>query len=142
VRVLTFRAEVRPAPQGSKGFDANGNLREASRFLKAFRNRVKLAAMRARAARKDGWAPVEGPCIAHVIFYIQRPKETAFPYAPAGPPDLDKLARALNDALTAAGVWRDDSRLVEYGILKKVWADEYPPGVFVMVTELDKLDNS
>ena len=37
---------------------------------------------------------------------------------------MSKLARSTEDALTDAGLWRDDSRVVEYTRLAKVWANE------------------
>src|SRR5690606_41988758 len=52
-------------------------------------------------------------------------KATA-PPRPAGAPDLSKLARSTEDALTSAGVWRDDARGVEYRRLAKVYVGSDP----------------
>ena len=56
-------------------------------------------------------------------------------------PDLDKLARGVQDALKDAGVVRDDCLIVEYTRLAKVYASEDPesldrPGVMIIIGEL------
>ena len=60
------------------------------------------------------------------------------PTRPATIPDLSKLARSTEDALKDAGVIRDDSLIVEYRRLAKVYAGEDPdalstPGVLVRI---------
>lgn len=109
--MLRFFAEGRPAPQGSKTQDSAGNMREASRFLKAWRDRVKLAALRARV--ETGWQTLDGPADVTVVVYEQRPKDPADPVFPLGRPDVDKLARAVLDGITDAGVILDDSRVTD-----------------------------
>jgi len=52
-------------------------------------------------------------------------------------PDLDKLERAVLDALTAV-VWVDDSQVAEVD-KRKVYADDMPPGVNVTVAVLEGL---
>jgi Holliday junction resolvase RusA-like endonuclease len=47
-------------------------------------------------------------------------------------PDVDKLARAVFDSLTTAGVWTDDCRA--YGLAGwKYYADPRPPGVLIQL---------
>jgi len=61
-------------------------------------------------------------------------------YLPIGPfviittqkPDADKLARAIGDALTIAGVIRDDSYIIEWNI-RKSFDDNHPAGVEITV---------
>jgi len=48
-------------------------------------------------------------------------------------PDLDKLERAIGDALTDAGVWVDDGQVVNSHTQK--WYAE-TPGVHITVLEL------
>ena len=60
---------------------------------------------------------------------------------PCRTPDLSKLARSTEDALTTAGLWRDDARVVEYTRLAKVYPGEDPeslssPGVRIVVEPL------
>jgi Holliday junction resolvase RusA-like endonuclease len=50
----------------------------------------------------------------------QKIKESA-PRQPTGRPDMDNLAKAVYDALTAAGVWSDDSQVTN-GRVRKRWA--------------------
>jgi hypothetical protein len=48
-----------------------------------------------------------------VVFYLPRPKTAPRRITePAKLPDVDKLIRACFDALTAAGVWRDDAQVI------------------------------
>ena len=53
-------------------------------------------------------------------------------------PDLSKLLRSTEDALTDAGLWADDARVVEYERLAKVYPGEDPealpvPGVRIEI---------
>jgi Holliday junction resolvase RusA-like endonuclease len=57
---------------------------------------------------------------------------------PMRTPDLSKLLRSTEDALTTAGIWRDDARVVEYGRAAKVFPGEDPealeaPGVRIVL---------
>ena len=91
------------------------------------------------AARAAGWdAPHDGPVAVEARFYLPRPKRPRFPDHAATKPDLDKLARAVGDALAApGGPLAEDSRIVTW-VLTKWWAsDGQPPGVHVIVTALD-----
>jgi Holliday junction resolvase RusA-like endonuclease len=142
-RSLDFIVLGRPAPQGSKKGGATGQLREASVYLPAWRREITLCAQRARIAA--GWVKAEGPCRLDVVFYIERAANPV-PHAqvyPAVKPDNDKLARAVADALTSAGVWRDDCLWVDTGRLAKRYAGETDAllpnnqtGAWIRVTEL------
>lgn len=141
-RILEFIAYGHPAPQGSKERGASGQLLEASRFLGAYPRRMSgkmiiggsgwrrelfLAIMRARIERD--WQTTDAPCAVSMLFAVERAAEPV-PHArlyPAVPPDLDKLVRAVNDALTRAGVWRDDALCVETPYQAKFYADSDEP---------------
>lgn len=91
------------------------------------------------AAHTTGWdTPHDGPVAVEARFYLPRPKRPRFPDHAATKPDLDKLARAVGDALAAPdGPLAEDSRIVTW-VLTKHWAsDDHPPGVHVIVTALD-----
>ena len=45
-------------------------------------------------------------------------------------PDLDKLLRSTFDAITTAGVWRDDAQVVVVSASKS-YADTFPPGALI-----------
>ena len=51
---------------------------------------------------------------------------------PTVTPDIDKLERAVLDAMTIAGVWGDDSQVVS-GTRGKRYADECAPGVRITI---------
>jgi crossover junction endodeoxyribonuclease RusA len=121
------RIEVRglPAPQGSKRPVRLGNGRvgmvESSKAVGPWREAVR--AETARAMRMMA-APFAGPVQVELKFLMLRPKghyrtgrnasllRDGAPGYPSGKPDLDKLARAVLDGLTAGGVWKDDSQVV------------------------------
>lgn len=67
---------------------------------------------------------LDAPFAIKMEFYLPRPQRS--PQHPTKKPDIDKLARSVNDALTAAGIWRDDSCLVDQRAAK-FYSDE--PGV-------------
>jgi len=58
-------------------------------------------------------------------------------------PDVSKLARSTEDALTAAGIWKDDARVVEYTRLAKVFPGEdrqslEAPGVIIEIAVIEE----
>lgn len=100
--------------------------------LKAWRSKIAGALMLAR-----GGEVIDPYVDVLAIFHLAKPKTTKYPEYPAGTPDLDKLQRALGDALTESGVIVDDARIVRWHVME-VWAggrrsshDE--PGVYVQV---------
>ncbi len=142
-----------PAPQGSKRGFVNRKtgaviLVESSDKVKPWREAVKYAAIEAR----DGGLPLSGPVAVSMVFTFARPaghfgsgrnagqlRATA-PLRPHGRPDLSKLARSTEDALTDARAYEDDSRIVEYRRLAKVYIGSDPdaldaPGVKITIEE-------
>lgn len=135
--MLDFFVEGAPVPQGSKtGYVRGGRavLVDANRRLKPWRAQVRATAE--AAMQRAGWETLDEPCRAYLGFTMPRPKRPRW-RAPAVKPDLDKLTRAVFDALTDAGVWRDDSRVVCMEVTKK-YEDEdgAVPGVWVEVEPL------
>jgi Holliday junction resolvase RusA-like endonuclease len=97
--------------------------------------------------------PLNEPVVARMVFTFARPKShyrtganahllrDAAPRRPQGTPDLSKLLRSTEDALTAAGVLRDDCLIVDYTRAAKVWAKEDDealalPGAFIEIYPL------
>lgn len=92
----------------------------------------------ARAALSADWRPLDEPVRVSCDFWLPSPARPRW-WLPAVKPDLDKLVRAVLDSLADAGVLKNDSRVVEFGLTRKRYADaEHPPGVAVVVEwELD-----
>lgn len=129
---ITITVHGLPAPQGSKRHVGGGVMIESSKKVKPWRQDVKHAALAITEA-VDGWAVLDGPLAVSMVFTFDRPKghyrtgrnahllRDAAPTRPAGMPDLSKIVRSTEDALTGA-VWKDDARVVEYARLGKFYA--------------------
>lgn len=112
-----MRIEVRgePAAQGSKsfkGFSSAGKaiLAESSLKLKPWRYVVTMCAIEARGPAQISFA---GPVDVEMHFTLVKPKSCPKSRRwPDRAPDLDKLIRSTNDALTQSGIWEDDARVV------------------------------
>lgn len=134
-RSLDIWVEGTPIPQGSKtGYVRGGRavLVDANKRLKPWRAAVRSAAE--EAIRDDEWATLDEPCRVRLAFTMPRPKRPRW-VLPAVKPDLDKLTRAVFDALTDAGVWTDDSRVVSLQV-DKIYAGEgmgETPGAWIEV---------
>lgn len=111
---------------------------EMSPHVGVWRDDVKAAAERVIA--DTGHKAIDGPVRVRMVFTVRKP--TTAPKRrrtwPQSMPDLSKLCRSTEDALTAAGVWKDDARVVEYTRLAKVYPGEDPeamdvPGVRIAV---------
>lgn len=117
----------RPAPQGSK----DANMRESSVYLRAWRAAIKEHVF--RWYKDNGVKPGDLPYIRgearlqQVVFCLDTGQRID------SPPDLDKLLRALFDALTQARVWEDDGRCTSVGWLEKKQIDERGTGVDIWV---------
>jgi len=118
-----------PAPQGSKKFvgmiKGHGMLVESSKKVKPWRQDVVAAAVNVREAAGCP-APLDCALSVRMIFTLPKPKSAPKRkriYA-MRKPDVSKLARSTEDALTTAGIWTDDSRVVQYERLAKVYPRE------------------
>jgi crossover junction endodeoxyribonuclease RusA len=89
----------------------------------------------------NGQGRHEGPVRVRLVFWLARPQHHlgvngVLPSAPPSPvkkPDLDKLIRAIFDALTIADVWRDDAQATEVSAIKRFADTLHRPGVRVEV---------
>lgn len=104
--------------------------------------RLRVARAAEAAARKAGWEPRhDGPVAVTAIFLLPRPKSV--PKSRQWPhvkPDLDKLQRAIGDALSPykrPGVLRDDSRIVEWRASKHYAGDPRMVGAAITVSTVD-----
>jgi crossover junction endodeoxyribonuclease RusA len=115
-----------PAPQGSKQHVGGGRMVEMSKAVGPWREAVRAETQLAM----NGDGPIGGPARVSITFYMTRPRnhygtgrnahlvKDSAPAFPTGRPDLDKLARAVLDALTMGGAWSDDSQVVHLNALK------------------------
>lgn len=127
---ITITVRGIPAPQGSKRHVGNGVMIESSKKVKPWRQDVKYAALDAIG---DAWTLLDGPLAASMTFTFARNKghyrtgrnahllRDAAPTRPDRTPDLSKILRSTEDALTGV-VWQDDARVVEYVRLGKFYA--------------------
>lgn len=110
------------------------------------------------AAQAHGGPPLDGPVMLCVTFYLPRPKghygsgknasqiKPNSPQKPIGKKDdIDKLLRALMDALTDI-LWRDDGQVVTVIALKRYGCAGDAPSTTVIVTvedlNLDPVESS
>lgn len=125
----------RPRPQGSKR--AVGRRRNGSAILVESSPGVGDWRADVRAAMLASGARLAGPVSVGLDFALARPRSPTHPAAPAGPPDLDKLARAVLDALESAGTIENDARVVQFHLLRKRYAAPgEPQGCLIEVRSL------
>jgi crossover junction endodeoxyribonuclease RusA len=119
---LEFTVLGDPGAQGSKRHIGGGRMIEMSKKVKPWRDSVMWSAREALGTRPM----ITGGVIVDMIFTMKKPKSAPKTKRtwPKSAPDLSKLARSTEDALTIAGVYEDDARIVEYGRLAKVFPGE------------------
>jgi crossover junction endodeoxyribonuclease RusA len=121
-----------PAPQGSKRSLGKGRLIESSRLLKPWRDSVayQLRAAMIRDHFRGFGAHV--PVDLDLYFALRRPA-----YLPKSVhrhtrrPDLDKLARAVLDAMTTAGLVVDDAQVFRLTCEKAYAHEGHPLGLLL-----------
>lgn len=166
-----------PKPQGSKKPFVNkatgkpGLMESSGDALAWWRRAVTeaaLAAIQADYERRLGEPvltasrfPLEGPVELTALFTFRRPKshygtgrnshvlKEDMPARPCGRAqgDLSHLIRAVEDSLTDAGAWGDDSQVSQYGAMTgKYWADDAPaildvPGAVITIRPISPITN-
>lgn len=114
---VSFSVVGRPAPQGSKRAVRPGVMVEMSRYVKPWRRDVEAAG---KAAVGMEWTPLDGALLLDVTFVQLRPKSAPKDRVhPTVAPDLSKLVRSTEDALTTAGIIRDDARITDLHAYKR-----------------------
>ena len=123
--MIKFTVYGQPGPMGSKRFvglskSGKGLMVESSKAVKPWREADKWAAMQAGAKIP------EGPLWVSMVFTLPKPKSAPKRRQtfPATKPDLSKLARSTEDAISDSGLWPDDARVVEYVSLAKRYPGE------------------
>lgn len=154
LRDITIDVRGIPHPQGSMRTHALPNGKIAVRYPPAvwdWRRQVQ-AAVSNHMVNDVGELtthPIPGPVEVHMGFDLPRPANHYLPVnskrsvpqlkllAPLWPshkPDLDKLTRAVLDAVTDAGLWADDAQVVSLRAAKRYVTNQ--PGVRIRVREM------
>ena len=146
IEIIAF---AMPGAQGSKKYVGHSKktgraiLVENSAKVKPWRESVVYAAV--EVLEKRGGQGLIGAIGCELIFTLPKPKSAKRDAVPAKAPDLDKLCRSTFDALTTAGVWEDDSRVVLLHAAKRYpneGKDALPrPGAVVRVRALSEIQN-
>ncbi len=129
-----------PGPQGSKRYLGRGIMVESSAKVKPWRLAVQYAAIESMGGA--GAKMVRGPVSVEMVFTMPRPKSAKKGSLPDRKPDISKLVRSTEDALTDAGAWEDDARVVHI-IARKVFPSGGDPlaltvpGVFIHIRGLN-----
>lgn len=118
-----FFVSGRPFPQGSKSAPVAGVVRDR-KGLRPWREKVALSARAAGWRRELAGVAFE----VGLVFTYSRPK-CEHPPAPITRADIDKLERAILDALTHV-CWANDNQVVEVK-KQKAWAPGDGVAIFV-----------
>jgi len=162
--ILSFDVTGKPAPQGSKSahsicYQTAGfcprckhqhlvkvNQRESSSAVKPWREAVKQAAQFA-IGRTPGFEMFAEPVQLVIGFRIARPRSHYragknahllrgdAPARPGSAPDLSKLIRSTEDALTDAGAWKDDCLVVDL-LVSEIYVKDMP-GAVIKIADLN-----
>jgi Holliday junction resolvase RusA-like endonuclease len=95
-----------------------------------------VTARAVEAARADEWETVDGPVEIEVRFRLPRPKSRPEDVWHAVRPDVDKLVRAVLDALSSARLWRDDSQVAYLRVWKRYETPGDPTGASIALREI------
>lgn len=107
--------------------------------VKPWRKAIADSIRRAWAATADE-RPFSEPVVVYATFYLPRPKSVTRLF-PTVAPDLDKLCRALGDAMSIdCAALADDSLIVKWHATK-LYADRHDAGVRVAVKTVALLES-
>lgn len=121
MKMLEFVVDGVAIPQGSKTV-FNGRAVDANaKKLKPWRSEITLAAKRAAEHAGITFEREESVVVLIQVFFL-RPK-TSKRSNPNVKPDADKLARAILDGISDAGVWADDCQVIDLRIIKGYTVD-------------------
>lgn len=77
------------------------------------------------------------PVILEAEFYLPRPKTRKLDEYCQTKPDIDNLLKSTMDALSQAGIWRDDAQVVAVVASKRYEAENREIGALIKVTALE-----
>lgn len=141
---LTFFAQGEPKGQPRpRAFSRGGHARVYDPgTAENWKSQIAVAA---KEQNQIPTVPIDAPVRVKMVFSFPRPKshfrsngdvkENA-PHWHVARPDVDNLQKAVMDALTALGFWRDDSLVAEVESVKKYVAGKnYAPGAMIEIRE-------
>lgn len=116
-----------------------GKTKKAEEHLHSWRGMIATAA--SMTLQEKGSSLLDGPVVVEVTFYLPRAKNAKKKLFPDTRPDLDKLQRAVGDALSGIA-YADDSRIVDWRPRKR-FADQWGhgrPGAAILVRPAEVYD--
>ena len=130
---IDLTVEGNPVPQGSFRHVGNGRIISANPKLNTWRQTIAD-----QIATQTAHRLIEAPIRLQLVFTLPRPKSVskALRAVPTVKPDLDKLTRAVMDAISLeryCQVIKDDSLVTDLHAAKR-YADHTQPGVSIMIT--------
>jgi len=130
---MQLTVEGSPVPQGSFRHVGNGRIISANPKLNTWRDTIAT-----QIATQTAHRLIEAPIRLQLVFTLPRPKSVSIGRraTPITKPDLDKLTRAVMDAISLeryCQVIKDDSLVTDLHAAKR-YADHTPPGVTIMIT--------
>jgi Holliday junction resolvase RusA-like endonuclease len=137
-KTILFFVAGTPIAQGSKTLMRNRMI-DSNPKLQPWRNAVALE------ARRFGQNKITGPVRLSVSFMFERPKSHLTksglakhaPLQPIYKPDLDKLTRAVGDALSVnCHLLQDDSQITEINATKRYCLGSEEPGALIQIDVL------
>lgn len=137
---IGFWVAGKPAPQGSMRSVGKGHMISDNPNTMPWREAIVSQAMRSGCAGKM----LDGPLFIDIVFMFEHLKKHRnrmgalredAPVFISKPPDLDKLCRAVFDALTQARVVVDDALFVQVAAIKKYTTGA--PGALIMIGEFN-----
>lgn len=145
---VNFEVQGKPITQGNKTMMISastgkpimleGKGKKAQEEFETWRDTVRT--MATLAMRKAKLQPLEGPLEVYYRFYLAKPKgKPKWKWLPDVKPDEDKLARAVNDALTRV-VFKDDGQICKSTVEKMYALPPRQPGVIIGVKPIPERD--
>jgi len=141
----SWNVEGIPAPQGSKRHVGMGRMIESCKALKPWREQIIAESKNNINVPKA----LEEAVSISLVFLFPRPKahfNSKGALKPSAPeykttkPDIDKLARAVLDSLTLAGVFKDDAFVYTLSTQKRYCIGSEQPGVMITLIGTKQLD--
>jgi crossover junction endodeoxyribonuclease RusA len=138
---MTFSVFVpgHPATQGSKRHVGGGILVDSCKRLPAWRADVRNGCLDDNGQPK---ARFDGPVFLSLEFVLKRPKShpKTKRIEHTKRPDQSKLQRAVEDSLTSAGIWVDDSYICASYVRKRYAEPGEQTGVHIIVSGVNNHD--